>query len=74
MKVCFSPLLILFMVKSEFGISITKQCFSPLLILFMVKLGRLLEDRMISFSPLLILFMVKYVCILISTHRVLVPC
>ena len=57
---CFSPLLILFMVKYTRFKDGRAAGFSPLLILFMVKLAVILILRVLSFSPLLILFMVKY--------------
>ena len=57
----FSPLLILFMVKSTSTTQNTFASFSPLLILFMVKLLSLSIVYHYSFSPLLILFMVKWV-------------
>ena len=65
MDLRFSPLLILFMVKSARIATKAKAGFSPLLILFMVKLCPVCIEFQGGFSPLLILFMVKY-----TYHRV----
>ena len=56
----FSPLLILFMVKSHLTTMEMGKCFSPLLILFMVKSTSHANLWELGFSPLLILFMVKF--------------
>ena len=59
LTICFSPLLILFMVKFKRVRDGNAGGFSPLLILFMVKYLKPTTFKQSGFSPLLILFMVK---------------